>query len=154
MLFDLQNQNYLIFTFTTVIVIFTMKKNPYSPHAMIAHCRFCDNHFDFQLKPNDNDLMSTKDLEAYSTSCADEYCNLKSIRLHYRLKHLSSRDKDVAKFFLNNPHLPLVISKNCEKSSLRLVYYFDDSFPIKKLKRLFSSLKINLISKKEGGQDE
>lgn len=148
------SQDCLIFNKSSVILLFTMKKDSYSPHIMIAHCRFCDNHANFQLKPNDNDLLTLKDLESYNLSCQEEYIDLKSVRLHYRLKNLSSDDNEVAEFFANNPHPPLVIHKKCKNSSIRAVYYFNDTFPIKKLKKLFSILNIDLIAKKKGGQDE
>ncbi len=148
------NQDCLIFNKSSAILLFTMKKDPYSPHTMIAHCRFCDNRANFQLKPNDNDLLSVADLELYSASCQDEYLDLKSVRLHYKLKKLSSEDEYIAEFFHNNPRLLLTTIKNAKNSSPRAVYYFNNTFPIKKLKRLFSTLNIVLIAKNEGGQDE
>ncbi len=63
-------------------------------------------------------------------------------------------------YFLNqdylifNPSPPLAIYKKCKNSPLRAVYYFNNTFPIKKLKRLFSILNIDLIAKKKGGKDE
>ena len=154
MLSHFSGQDYLIFKNMGAILLFTMKKDPYSPHIMIAHCRFCDNRANFQLKPNDNDLLALKDLELYDASCQEEYIDLKSIRLYYKLKNLSLNDHEVADFFANNPNPSLVCYKKCQNSSLRAVYYFDDTFPIKKLKRLFSTLNIDLIAKKRGGQDE
>lgn len=47
-----------------------------------------------------------------------------------------------------------LIFNNPKNSSPRVVYYFNNTFPIKKLKRLFSTLNIALIAKNEGGQDE
>ena len=47
-----------------------------------------------------------------------------------------------------------LIFNNRKNSSPRAVYYFNNTLPIKKLKRLFSTLNIVLITKNEGGQDE
>ena len=148
------HQNYLIFKNIGVTIFLTMKINPYLPRTMIAHCRLCDNHHNFHLGSNANDLLTLTDLESYDLSCQEEYIDLKSVRLHYRLKNLASSDNDVAEFFTNNPNPPLVIYKKCKNSPIRAVYYFNDTFPMKKLKRLFSKLNIDLIAKNKGGQDE
>lgn len=140
------------------IIFITMKKIPHVPHIMQARCRLCGSSTSFFVKHGNNSDFSDSDIRFYEEITQSEYIGLKRTRLKNRLDTLAShlakckysnhKSKFVIELIRNFDYHNVIIKQN------KVYYNYNDTFPLKYLKHIFSSLKINLIGKKQGGQDE
>lgn len=148
---------FLILSDCEFIIFITMKKNPHSPHIMLSHCRVCKSTTSFFVKAGINQDLSQEQVQIYEEITRDEYLELKKMRLKATLATLTSKLKkyknckssaEVIKYIKLFDYDSLFFDSN------RIKFCYDDTFPLKTLKSVFSSLRIVLIAKSKGGKDE
>lgn len=139
-------------------IFITMKKIPHMPHIMQARCRVCGSLTSFFVKNGSNVDLSDDDVKIYEEITQDEYLDLKRTRLKNRLTALSShlsknktcstKDKLAIKWIKSFNYENIIIDRR------RVSYFYNSTFPTKYLKHIFSTLRIILNAKNEGGKDE
>ena len=136
------------------IVLDTMKKPNYTHtiDPLRVPCPVCNSPYEINFNSISNDWIPLESLQEIDDKIDLAILNLKKERLKIRFAYILKNSP-------NNPALAayiLAFDFNGIKFDLgRIVYYYDDTFPIKLLKTTFKHLRIHLKDKKfAGGCDE